>query len=308
MKFLKKSLVAILVLIIISMVGGYFYFDKKFTPKPNYLTVYGKSGQIPIYWETSSSSKISALLLPVQINGIDEKFYVQFDTGSPYTLFYKSSLDKIQNFFDSNFKTDSTTVQLNFHLGKMEIKSDKFMVYNVKTNWTKTDSIKIIGTIGTDLMEKRTTTLNFKESFVVFDTTKLQKLNSDFEFKKRRILIPVKINNIKTDLIFDSGTSAFELITNKDNWVKLKIPNQEINSSKGNSWGNTLTIYTSASNKQIKFQNKSLRLDEVTYIDGYSTIQYLMMKFSGMGGMLGNKIFMDKTITFDCKNEEYLIE
>ena len=72
--------------------------------------------------------------------------------------------------------------------------------------------------------------------------------------------------------------------------------------------GRVLKTYTTASNSAINFQNEVVNLKEVTYIEGYSSVQYLMMKFTGMGGMLGNKLFIDKIVTFDCKNEKYSIE
>ncbi len=309
MKILKKTILVIVGMIVISCITGYFYFDKKFTPEPNSLMVVGESGPIPIFWQASNSSQFSALLLPVQIDGIDDTFFMQFDTGSPNTIFYKSSLDTIQKIYKNNLvKMDSVYAQLNFQLGEMNILSDKFKVYNVKKSWNRTDSIKIIGTIGTDLMEKRTTVLNFKENFVSFKTESLQKSDSDFEFRKRRILFPIKIYNKEIKVIFDSGTSAYEYIASKEIWDKIRIPKQKVDSAKGNSMGNILTTYTTKTKEQIKFQKTTLRLNEVTYIEGYSSIQYLMMKLTRMGGMLGNKAFFDKTLILDCKNQKYLME
>ncbi len=309
MKVLKKSLIVITSLIFISSVAGYFYFDKKFTPKSNSLTVSGESNAIPIYWKESSSSKISALLLKIKIKGIDDDFYMQFDTGSPNTIFYKSSLDSIQKLYGiAVFNEDSSKTKLNFSLGKMDIKSDDFLVYNVKKDWTHKDSIKIVGTLGTDIMELRTTKFDFIKNQISFDNTKLKESNSDLKFQKRRILIPVTVSEKKVNVIYDSGTSGFEYITSKDIWERLKTANKDIDLTESNSMGRILKTYTTESNSAINFQNQVINLKEVTYIEGYSSFQYLMMKFTGMGGMLGNKLLIDKIVTFDCKNEKYSIE
>jgi hypothetical protein len=309
MKILKKSLIVIASLILVSSVAGYLYFDKKFTPKSNNLNVSGESSTIPIYWKESSSTKISALLLKIKIKGIEDGFYMQFDTGSPNTIFYKSSLDSIQKLYGlADFNEDATKTKLSFSLGKMDIKSDDFLVYNVQKNWSHKDSIKIVGTLGTDVMEFRTTKFDFRNSKISFDNTKLKESNSDFKFQKRRILIPVTVSNKKVNVIYDSGTSGFEYITSKDIWEKMKTENKDINLTESNSMGRVLKTYTTGSNSAINFQNESVNLKEVTYIEGYSSFQYLMMKFTGMGGMLGNKLLIDKIVTFDCENEKYSIE
>ncbi len=309
MKFIKKAIVITFGLIVVTCVFAYFYFDKKFTPEPNSLVVYGESEKIPILWHGSNHSKMAALLLPVQIDGIDINFFMQFDTGSPNTVFYKSALDTIQHIYRNSFVTvDSGKAQINLKLGEMKISSDKFRVLNVKRSWAPTDSTKIIGTIGTDLMEKRTTTLNFKEDFISFHLGKLDDVGSDFKFTKRRILIPLRINGEEIEVIYDSGTSAFEYITSKQIWDQIRIPEQQVDSSKGNSMGTILTAYTTKTKEKIGLQNRTITLSEVTYIEGYSTSQYLMMKLTGMGGMLGNKVFEGRTIILDCNSEKYIIE
>jgi len=50
---------------LLSVLFGYFYFDRKFSPDENYLQVNNESGKIPMKWETE---KKSAMLLPIPLS------------------------------------------------------------------------------------------------------------------------------------------------------------------------------------------------------------------------------------------------
>jgi len=52
----------------------------------------------------------------------------------------------------------------------------------------------------------------------------------------------------------------------------------------------------------------TLDLTEVTYIEGTSTMQNVLMRFSGMQGMIGNKLFLEHKLTLDCKKGYYRVE
>ncbi len=315
MKNFKKIVWIILTIILLLAVGGYFYFDKKFTPPQNYLTIEKSTKEIPIKWVSNEISDISAMLLPVKIVGIPHKFYMQFDLGSPSTLFYLNSLKSIQSNYPNEIKFKETLnqISLEFSLDEMKISSKEFRLlnYGSKIEWNNENTVNIIGTIGTDLLEKRTVILDFKNNNCSFNLNlsdiELSKF-SDFKFNKRRILLPAIIDKEKLNLLYDSGTSAFELVTSKNNWEMYGEKNGKTTTSKGNSWGNTLTIYTKTANKQIKIGNKNLKLSEVTYIEGTSAIQNMLMKFSGMEGMIGNKLFINQKIILDCNSEKFKVE
>ena len=292
MKTFKKIILGFIVLFVLSSIGGYIYFEIKFSPPKNYLTVSKNNDTIPIAWIENEISPISAMLLPVKINGIATPFYMQFDTGSPSTIFYKNAIESIYSKFPnkiSKIDTISNSVQLNFNIGKINVSSNKFSVlkYGEIINWKDEQSIKIIGTIGTDFLDKKITILNFKENYCFFGNSlankKLKNSLVPFEFKKRKILIPAKINGMNYNLLYDTGTSAFELVTSKKIWSEVSKKNENIKIEKGNSWGNVLKTYTTKSDKNIEFQNIKINLNEVTYIEGTTFIQNSLMKLSGMG-------------------------
>jgi hypothetical protein len=312
MKVFKKIAIVFLVVIVLFLLGGYFYFQKKFTPPENYLKVSGIAQNIPIKWISSDGNPHSALLLPIKVNGIDQTFYMQFDSGSAVTVFYKKSLESIAQKFPNQLKIDNenSSISTDFTIGNMNVISNTFEVlnYGEKINFDNFKTVNIIGTIGTDLLEKRITILDFKNNQCSFIEKIKEDDFTDFEFKKRKILIPLNIENEKLKLLYDSGTSGYELITTKEIWQQYRNKNSALKTEKGNSWGNTLSIYSASAKKKIQFGKVILDLSEVTHIEGTSDLQKFLMKRSGMQGMIGNKLFLDHKLILDCKNEKFKLE
>ncbi|WP_343705620.1 hypothetical protein [Flavobacterium sp.] len=312
MKLFKKIAFVFLIIIVLFCLGGYFYFQKKFTPPENYLKVSGTAENIPMKWISSNENSHSALLLPIEIKGINRTFYMQFDSGSPVTVFYKKSLKSIAEKFQNQLKIDNenSSISSAFKIGKMNITSNDFEIldYGEKINFNDTNAENIIGTLGTDLLEKRITVLDFKNSQCSF----IEKIKEDdfanFEFKKRKILIPSVIENENLKLLYDSGTSGYELITTKEISQQYRNKNSTIKTEKGNSWGNTLSVYSASAKKKIQFGKVTLNLSEVTYIEGTSDLQKFLMKRSGMQGMIGNKLFLNHKLILDCINEKFKLE
>ena len=312
MNTLKKIALIFVVIIALSLVGGHFYFDRKFTPPDNYLTVSLFAENVAIKWDVNDSNPYSTLFLPVRINGINKLFYMQLDFGSPITIFYSKSLASLQSQIKNHLKPDTIQKQiaLDFSIGTLKVASKTFTLLNYgdTLNFENPDALNVIGTIGTDLLEKRVTVLDFKNKTCSFVDKLQQKGFEDFEFKKRRIIIPAAIDNQVLKLLYDSGSSNYELITNKEEWKKYKTPNGKTKIDKGNSWGNQLKVVSAPANHTIKIGNTALHLSEVTYVEGTSTMQNLLMKSSGMQGMIGNKLFLNHKLTLDCKHEKFKIE
>lgn len=304
MKVLKRILLTLLAVLVLAALGGYIYFDQKFTPDKNYLIVENESGLIPLTW---LGPEKNALLLPIHFEGDTASYYLQFDTGSPYTIFYSKSIKSIPQISIITGGVAKTS----FHIGKTKIISDKFKIYDSGDD-TGNDSLKIIGTIGTDVLENRRTIINFKENYLALNLSKVpSKFKSnlvDFEFKKRKIILDGVLKGEEESFLYDSGTSAYELLTNKEVWADLKLSHSKIIIEKSQSWENVLTTFTANCEQKITFDKLEIPLKQVTYVKGVSQIQYLMMKFSGMTGMLGNKLFLNHSLYIDCIQNKMGIE
>ena len=317
MKVLKIIAISFLSLLIILAIGGYIFFKKVFTPDPNYLELTECSNFVPIEWIKSEHSDIAGLFLPVKIKGIPHTFYLQFDTGSPSTLLYKQTLLSIREKYPDQIAViDSTSITIDqtLQIGDMEIHSKQFKLYDHQKrsiDWGDSTIIKI-GTLGADIIDKKLTILDFKNHQCYFGE-KLPELGKevifqDLKFKKRRVLIPAVIEGKASSLLHDTGTSGFELITNEKTWNKLSKKGAEAEEAfKVKSWKRTLTAFNIESDKKINFKASEISLNQVTFIKGASFMQHMLMRMTGMGGMIGNQLFMGKMLILDCKNEKYSI-
>ena len=188
--------------------------------------------------------------------------------------------------------------------------SDKFRIIDNGESSDKNDSLKIIGTLGADILEDRKQLSASKEKLYCFNLVAVipdgfGKNLTDFTFKKRHIIIPALLKGNKEKFLYDSGTSAYELLTTKEIWEGLKSKRfRNCYRKKANSWQNVLTTYTAKTDNLIKIGSKNIPLNNVTYVEGFSQTQYSMMKFSGMTGMLGNQIFMNNSLYIDCFNHK----
>lgn len=300
MKIIKRILVSVLTIIVITGLGGYIYFEQKFTPEKNYLTVEHESGAVPIQWVGKDKN---ALLVPIRFSKDTTTYYLQFDTGAAYTEFYSKAIENLKEISVKNERAAAL-----FYIGKTKITSRQIKILNTGKPSDKKNPVKIIGTLGSDILEDRKTMINFKDQYIAFNISEqpqeFQNHLIDFKFKKRKIIVHGNLNGKNEKFLYDSGTSAYELLTNKENWEKLRLPQSRVNIEKAQSRPNILTTYTAESNSMIRLGNKNVSLNEVTYVEGFSQTQYMLMKFSGMTGMLGNKIFLNNKIYIDCTQEK----
>ncbi len=312
MKTIKKVLLGLLVISALASFKWQFNFDQKLTPADNNLTVSGISGNIGIKWVANGDNPHGAMLLPVQIKGIKKTLYMQLDLGSPSTMLYKKSLQSIPTELIDGvlFNKELNHITLDFNLKRMTISSKTFRLldYGDKLDFENPKTANIIGTIGTDLLEKRIIILNFKNGRCSFTNKTEENGFTPFEFKQRRILIPARIGNENVKIIYDSGASGYQLITSKEIWETYRIPAGKIRSEKVNSWGDTLSIVSAPADKEMHFGDSKLRLSEVTYVEGTSALNIAMMKRSGMQGMIGNKLFLKNKVILDCKNGRFKVE
>lgn len=315
MKLFKIVAISLGSLLIILAIGGYIFFKKAFQPKPNTLELTEASGAVPITWGRSAHSDYAAILLPVTFEGIPRTFYLQFDTGSPNTLLYKQSMRSIQAQYPDQIAaidSNATTINQTLQIGEMEIHSDQFELYErgeKPIDWADSTRVKI-GTLGADLIEKKITVFDFKEQTCYFEEKVPDCYPAidfkELKFKLRKVLLPAEVAGRKRNLLHDSGTSGFQLITNEKNWRKLAKHGAEgAESFKVRSWKKELTAYNIASDKKINFATTDVDLTQVTYIKGTSFMQRAGMRATGLGGLIGNELFMGKVLVLDCKNRSY---
>jgi hypothetical protein len=286
----------------------------------NQLRLPEKSFSISFQWKGDSSNATRephmAILVPVKLPNCPKLFYMQFDLGSPYSLFYTNKLAAIQQKYPAAIPLKDSTgklVNFTFTTGKTPITAKEIVVKqfdNTTINWSDRNSIEIIGTIGTDLIDGKVLIIDYPKKKLTISPAIPAKLMkrislSDFVYARRSILLPAKVQGKQTMLFFDTGSSMYELLTDKKTVESLAIPNSPLLQRKVKSWDTYLTANSLASNDSITISSQKIPLHFATYMEGVSNSQVAQMMKLGIGGMTGNKLFLKHTLVLDTKNKKF---
>lgn len=328
MKLFKRILLFVFLFIIISGVAGFFYFKNKFNSvPPNRLTVSELGQPFPFTWiEGEIGGKTDphyAMFVPVTIPGIEDTFYMQFDVGAHSTVFLYNNILSINEKYGDIFQLDSTGERLGvanprLTVGTVDLSASviDFLGRGNEIDWSDTTSMKKIGTIGADFIEKNVLYLDFKNQLITLNETLPEAMVDaadllPFTFEGRKIFLKAEINGEPASLWFDSGSSTFELIVEEKTFKKLAKPGAQKETFTVNSWGTGVVGHNIESEGEFKFGKTTVPLTFVTTMEWPNKLQTLMMKASNiggdLGGMTGNKLFIDKTLILDVPNLRYTV-
>jgi len=263
-------------------------------------------------WEPNA-----ALLIPVKLPGCPKQFYMQFDLGAPVSMFYSNNINEIRAKYPKSIAQGDSVKLSDQHLtiaGKdILAKEIALKKYSSKAiNWKSKNSMDVIGTIGMDFIENKTIVFNYPGKKL----TVAEQIPSNLSFKltltkfmfiNHSILLPVVVNKKRVMLFFDTGSSAYELLTDKATCLALAIPDAKPVTHQSRSWDRMLTANIYPTKDSITIASQKLPLKRVTYMDGASNSQIDQMMKMGMGGMTGNKLFINSTLVIDLKNKQFAV-
>ncbi|MEL6945424.1 MAG: hypothetical protein AAFO82_22455, partial [Bacteroidota bacterium] len=263
-----------------------------FSERSNYLSYTSESKPIHFDWAGDSIGAYyeaqAAMVIPLAFQGLPYRFYVQFDTGSPHTYIYENALKSLQEIgLDVKLieKEGAKYVEsLDFTLGGNRIQASRIKILqNYGNTFEESDTLKNIkiGTIGSDFIADKITAIDFNEQEISVHEKRSEWMDrlgnfSPFDFAGRRIMLPVRMDNKNYEFLYDSGCSAFGLITTKNRFKKYASKEVETISYGANSWGSSLPITSRLSDKVFDIGNETLSLTRVSYVDMYTVMQPLV--------------------------------
>jgi len=283
-------------------------FNKRFfKDRPNHLTYSYDSAAIRFQWAERQYEDHfeahDAVVIPVTIEGVARKFSVQFDTGAPNSTIYGKPLESLLahgvKFEAEGEKGKRMAKNIQLSLGGSKVDISEIQVlenYGRAIDWQDTTRTIRLGTIGADFIDGKVTMVDFKNQVIRIYDERPQRMASmsgfePFDFQGRRLMLPVEIGGRKRLLLYDSGCSAFGLITSKHRFKKYA------------SW----PIHHKPSATILKIGGSEVPLRRISYVDLYGNLQRFMTPFTRLGGFLGNKPFLESTLILDTKAEEFLV-
>jgi hypothetical protein len=322
MKIFKRILITLAILIVLALAGGYFYIKSQMKAPPNELVVANGTVTIPFAWDSATINNVhydkAALLLPVNLLGCDKKFYMQFDMGASFSMFYMSKLKMIHEQFRNipftKQSKDTSKLDLlnyDFSVGNLAVKAKDIKLSNFSSDsiaWSDTSRKVVIGTLGPDFIEGKILTIDYPNQTITV-SSELSANDTDgwfdLRYEERRVMLPVAIDSEEYYLYFDTGSSTYQMITKEAIFKKHAAKDAPVESyNLGGSWDNTYQMQDVKTNKQIDIAGRKLPLVRLSNIPGDFKIKLLFWALD-VEGMTGNSLFLNNKLVIDTKNKRF---
>ncbi|MBL8519004.1 MAG: hypothetical protein JNM76_18740 [Betaproteobacteria bacterium] len=256
--------------------------------------------------------KHAAMLLPVSVEGIQGKpLLMQFDLGHTKTVLYSKKWADMARRLGAG-TPEASVPMFTFTLGSVTVTARDVEVMQregAPINWDN-DSPEVIGTIGTDFIDGKVVTLDFKRGRVALATARDPARTTGFQpfkFEGRRLLLPAEFEGKKLEVMYDSGSSAFAWLTSEKEFARLATPGAQVQSYPVRSWDKMVTAVTAPTAATVTIGGTTFPIGEVSRIDGMGFMQRMSVSMLGAGGMVGNKLFLDRTLVIDMTNREFAV-
>lgn len=260
----------------------------------------------------------AALIVPVRIEGAPKTLYMQFDLGAPSTVLMKDKLDSLTERLPGLAAgADGAVNRLVFSMGEVRAEAANVRVVQGGSSggiaWDEPDRIDIIGTVGADLLRGRVLVIDYPRNRIFVGPAAPEGLvgagqSIPFIFTPRGVILTgMVIDGEAKNIMLDTGSSAFALLTSHEDWLAKTNGGAGETSFPVNSWGRTLTAHVAPSGSVARFGDTTVPLGEVAYMEGVDAAQANAMRASGMGGMTGNKLFVDRILVLDAVNSTYAV-
>lgn len=322
-KKIVYSAIAILLVLMIAGVVGIKQIQRNwFKEKPLHLSYTAEAKPIKFCWASNTygdyTENHNAILIPVKLAGFSQQFYLQFDTGAPTSMLHGNSLQSLKKnglaFNEIEKGEESFVEQIDFILGGNATSVSSIRILPAYGEALKAeDSLQEItlGTIGTDMMVDRITAIDFKNKTIQLYEERPDWMEAltgfqSFDFSGRRIMLPCHINDKKLTLLYDSGSSAFGLITTKKRYEDYSDDDRPEIRYTSNNKDRPIPICHKSTEQMIEIGNASLPLKRISYVDMYAGMQQFVSPFTRVGGWLGNKPFTESVLIIDCKSQEFI--
>ena len=109
-------------------------------------------------------------------------------------------------------------------------------------------------------------------------------------------------------IMYDSGSSAFSWLSNEKTAKRLARANVSPTSYPIRSWDKILTAHTLPTDATVQVGGLNLPLREISYIQDMGLLQEAAISSMGVGGMVGNKLFLGRKLIIDTRKLEIAVE
>lgn len=260
------------------------------------------------------------LVLPCSLEGIDVPLYLQFDLGAPSSVLYREAVDAVIA-RGANLQRPasgaSSVVDLELTVGTTRVRADRLDVvpHGGSIDWEDGASRPFLGTLGADWLDGRVLVLDFPRNRIELAASVPERFREQtfepFSFRGRRLFLPAVVDGTPGSLWFDTGSSAFELITDEETFAAMALEGAEEVVYPANSWGRPVKVHNVATRSSIVFGETTIAVEQVSTIEwpDPSMVAGLtqLLRGTDMRGMCGNRLFRRHVLVLDAAKERFWV-
>lgn len=258
------------------------------------------------------------IYVPVTVNDFPFDFTMQLDLGTEKSVFYGNTIDPyLKEYASLANKLDSTEIFSNVSLQMGTVKFNgadigylRHFGEEISKDSIHSKTSKHIGTIAPDMFRDKILVIDYKLCrFAVSDSLPAEYKSlpaNEFELENGIMKLPFRMNGKEEKLMFDTGSSPFQLVTTKERALEIS-DSIVIDSLSGPLWwGMEVSFYGFKVNKSVEFRGKISESSTVYYVkdelwDG-------IYKSLDVWGITGNAYFFDNTVIIDYKNKLFRVK
>lgn len=235
----------------------------------------------------------TSMHIPVKFKNDSTTYYFQFDTGSDKSYLYTGIKSDAEILKKINTKTELST-----SIGNITLLPKKS-----NNTYQKKEKV-FIGTIGSDVLFNKVIEIDFlNQKINVLNKYKKENYNiNSMKLSNGRPVLNLKIMSKEYQFLYDTGSSLFDLWTDKKLWLKWRKDNSDISEFPISSWGKINTAYKSKINDSIIAENY-LNFD-LKYV-WYNSNRNFKKGFNKakVSGIIGNRPFLQQVLLLDFKDK-----
>lgn len=274
--------------------------------------------EVSFRWKTlrfgASADPHGAMLVPVRLPGMTAEVYLQLDLGSRRSMLYSAFWERwvadyagprevrVQDGMGRYLPEQLLT------LGDARIVVPRLWLRNRQVSRPTADPDarlpEAVGTLGTDLLGTRALVIDYPGQTLRL----LAQLPKDWHDRLRwvpmvvrngRYLVQMKVQGRSRRLIFDTGSSAFALLTSPREWRRLARPGALVEQLPVPSWDDTLEVLRTASDAGLAIGRLELPIGQVSCIPQLRWTLVLALWWLNVDGLIGNQAFLRHVVVLD---------
>lgn len=276
----------------------------------------------PIIWSLDTADngdvKKNAMYLPINIQGVDQKLKMQFDLGSNTSIFYLKTIyalgqdnpEILKNLAFNKDRYSYLNAVITLNEGTI-LHSYRIPILRNFGENTLSPNLPVFGTLGYDIIGDNILIIDFVSdsiSIVGKLTSEMEKMAifiKDTDLEKFPVILPFVIGNKKVRLLYDTGSSSFQILTGTKRVKKISKNGELVLADSAYSWGDKIYFYRAKVPKQK--ENLFLGPYDLGQVDIIGTDKLNPLSLSGkyLYGILGNEIFNNAILIIDRKNNRF---